>query len=270
MTLPSSSPNTPSPEAGAPPPASEPDWARLDRAAAVFGITLTDPQREQLQGYLAALCLWNQRFNLTAIRDPNEMLIKHFADSLSCARVIDFRAQRTLIDVGTGAGFPGMVLKIVFPELEVTLLDAVQKRLNFLSTVVQEQNLKGVQVVHARAEDAARAGNRAALAPGVPHLRERFDVVTARAVAALPVLLEWTLPLARVGGQVLAMKGPDMEAELASARNALRLLGGGSPVLDTFELPETDLSRSLVVVPKVRATPAAYPRLPGTARKTPL
>jgi 16S rRNA (guanine527-N7)-methyltransferase len=179
-----------------------------------------------------------------------------------------------LIDVGTGAGFPGLVLKIAFPHLEVRLVDAVQKRLRFLERVIEELGLIGVSTLHARVEDLAAAPAQLASrkSPGPPApsaLREASDVVTARAVARLNVLAEWTLPLARVGGCVLAMKGPDVADEVEEAGRAIQLLGGGAPSVRDLTLPP-DLGRSLVMIPKVSATPRMYPRPPGTARKQPL
>lgn len=252
----------------------QPDWESFAQAAAEYGVALLPEQVDSLRRYLELLCEWNQRFNLTAITSPHEILVKHFLDSLTCAAGVDFPAQRTLIDVGTGAGFPGLVLKIAFPHLEVRLLDAVQKRLNFLERVAEELGLEGVTTVHARAEDAAAvpaqmARRKSPAAAPAPSLREKADVVTARAVARLNVLAEWTLPLARVGGCVVAMKGPDVEEEVAESAHALELLGGGTATVRTFRLT-AEIGRSLVIIPKARATPRTYPRSPGTARKSPL
>lgn len=253
-----------------------PDWERFRTGASSLGVALSHTQVEQLRRYLALLCEWNRRFNLTAIEDPQEILVKHFLDSLACATVVDFPSRSRLIDVGTGAGFPGLVLKIAFPHLSTTLLDSLQKRVGFLERVVEELNLEDVRAIHARAEEAAAApaGPRGKSPPrrldAPAGLRESFDVVTARAVARLAVLAEWTLPFARVGGVLVAMKGPQIEDEIREAGRALRLLGGGEARAAVLQLPGTDLGRSLVTVPKVKPTPPAYPRLPGTARKAPL
>jgi len=252
-----------------------PDWEGLSRGALEFGVSLDSGQMAALERYLELLCEWNQRFNLTAIESPDEVLTKHFLDSLACARAVDFASQRTLVDVGTGAGFPGLVLKIAYPHLRVTLLDAVRKRLGFLSHVAAELRLNDVEVLHARAEDVARPGAQARgpksqPSPAAPVLRERFDVVTARAVARLNVLAEWTLPFAKIGGRVILMKGPDVKEEVVEAAPALSLLGGGAPEVVTLCLPGTEIGRSLVTVPKLKATPNAYPRQAGTARKSPL
>jgi 16S rRNA (guanine527-N7)-methyltransferase len=252
-----------------------PDWKALVQGASELGVSLTPTQLEALERYLALLCEWNQRFNLTAIDDPNEILTKHFLDSLSCALVVDFAAQRTLVDVGTGAGFPGLVLKIAYPHLRVTLVDAVQKRLGFLERVAEDLGLRDVVTVHARAEDAAGAPKRLPARksggpPVAPPLRERFDVVTARAVARLNVLAEWCVPFARVGGVFVAMKGPDIADEALEAAFALEALGGSKPETTVLTLPGTDIGRSLVRIGKQKPTPAQFPRLPGTAKKAPL
>jgi 16S rRNA (guanine527-N7)-methyltransferase len=203
---------------------------------------------------------WNRRFNLTAIEEPDAVIDKHFLDSLSCATVLDLTPVGRLVDVGTGAGFPGLVLKIAYPQLEVLLLDSVEKRLRFLDRVATTLHLSGVETVHARAEDAGRDPSR----------REQYDIAVARAVARLNTLAEYCLPLVRVGGWFLAQKGPDIGAELAEARFAFDQLGGGAAQTRTLTLPGTDIRRSLVLVPKVKRTPAQYPRLPGTPRKHPL
>lgn len=255
------------PAAGPPTPAPV-DWEWLVREARAFGVELAGDQVQSLRTYLDLLCDWNRRFNLTAIERPEEVLSKHLLDCLTCAAAVDFSRHSTLIDVGTGAGFPGLVLKIAYPHLRVTLLDSVQKRLAFLDRAARELGLEGIETVHARAEDAAGAWkNKPA---GSPFLREHFDVVTARAVARLNVLVEWLLPLARQGGAALAMKGPDVAAEAAEAAKAIRLLGGGSPVITELQLPGADAGRSLVCIPKLRPTPRAYPRQAGAARKAPL
>lgn len=250
------------------------DWDLLTVRAQEFGVALTPAQTDLLRRYMELLCEWNQRFNLTAISLPEEILVKHFLDSLTCAAAVELAEQRTLIDVGTGAGFPGLVLKIAFPHLQVRLVDAVQKRLRFLERVIEELGLTGVSTLHARVEDLAAAptqlAGRKSPGPRPPlNLREASDVVTARAVARLNVLAEWTLPLARVGGCVVAMKGPDVEEEAAEAGRAIAALGGGTPTVRTLTLPP-DLGRSLVTIPKTRSTPKQYPRPPGTARKQPL
>lgn len=234
--------------------------SRLEEGAAALGVALDPRQLEQLRLFAAELGQWNQRFNLTAIEDDAAIIDKHFLDSLSCVRALHPGLMGPAIDVGSGAGFPGLVLKIAFPDRPFVLLDATEKRIRFLERVIAGLGLVGVKAVHARAEEAAQR----------PEFRERFDVVLARAVAPLRVLAEFTLPFARPGGQVIAQKGPEVAAELAAAAPALHLLGGGIPTIDVFPLPATDLRRSLISIPKERPTPPAYPRRPGSAKKRPL
>jgi 16S rRNA (guanine527-N7)-methyltransferase len=240
--------------------ASPPWGARLAQGAQELGVGLDAGAVAAFETYLEELTLWNQRLNLTAIEDPDEIIVKHFLDSLSCATVLDLPAARSLVDVGTGAGFPGLALKIAFPHLRLVLLDSLEKRLRFLDRLVERLSLNEVKTVHARAEDAGRA----------PEWRERFDVVTARAVARLDALGEYCLPFAAVGGVFVAQKGPEVDDELAQAARALRTLGGGPPAVHKLTLPGSDTHRSLVAIPKVAVTPPAYPRRPGSARKHPL
>jgi 16S rRNA (guanine527-N7)-methyltransferase len=240
--------------------ASSPWGARLAHGARELGVELDARAVAAFETYLEELTLWNQRFNLTAIEDPDEIVVKHFLDSLSCATVVDLRAARSLIDVGTGAGFPGLALKIVFPHLRLVLLDSLEKRLRFLDRLAARLGLQDVTTLHARAEEAGRA----------PEWREGFDVVTARAVARLDALCEYCLPFAAVGGTFVAQKGPQVKDELAQAARALRILGGGTPAVHPLTLPGSDVRRSLIAIPKVAATPSAYPRRPGSARKHPL
>jgi 16S rRNA (guanine527-N7)-methyltransferase len=248
--------------------------SRLHTGAAALGLELQGAQVDACLQYLLLLCEWNRRFNLTAVERPDDIIDRHFVDSLSCSLAVDFSSQQTLLDVGTGAGFPGLVLKIAYPHLRVTLLDSLRKRVGFLTRVIEALSLSEVRVLHSRAEDAALASGRGAprrsAPPATPNLREQFDLVTARAVARMNVLSEWTLPFARVGGAVLVMKGPDVFAEVTEAGRAIRLLGGGEPVIQGLTLPQTEVGRSLVRVPKIRPTPPAYPRLPGSARRAPL
>lgn len=254
------------------------NWAWLLPQAENFGVRLTQQQCAQLREYCALLCEWNQRLNLTSVSTPEQIVAKHFLDSLTAARAADFSVVRSLVDVGAGAGFPGLVLKIAFPHLQVTLLDAVRKRLRFVERVAEVLMLQEVRTVHARAEDAGRPPGRMSAgrevqadgSSGAPFLREVFDVATARAVARLNVLCEWTLQLVRVGGGVVALKGPDVGPEVVEAETAITLLGGGPPQVHEFTLPGTDAGRSLVWIPKQRSTPRTLPRLPGTARKSPL
>jgi 16S rRNA (guanine527-N7)-methyltransferase len=250
-----------------------PDWEAFAKAAVSFGAPLTDEQVQAFQEYLRLLREWNQKFNLTAIIQPQAIVTKHFLDSLTVASVVDLDRAKTLVDVGTGAGFPGLALKIAFPHLQVTLLDALQKRLRFLERVVEALGLEGVTFVHCRAEDAVLPKRFAAC--GLKEsLRERYDVVTARAVAPMDVLAEWTLPYAKVGGWVVAMKGPEVDEEVSTGQISITLLGGGPAAIKRLSLPpfgdEGRIGRSLVTIRKEEQTLATFPRLPGSARKQPL
>ncbi len=218
--------------------------------------------------YIALLRTWNEKINLTAITDDEGIAVRHILDSLTLLPLIqDFRQAPArpsegltrLIDVGSGAGFPGLPLKIVCPDLEVVLLDSLAKRVRFLETVISELGLTGIRAIHGRAEDAARRSD----------LRERFDLATARAVAPLPVLCEYCLPFIRPGGQFLAMKGLAHD-ELASAGRAIQLLGCQTAEAASFCLPGTDMNRMIIRISKVRPTPAAYPRKAGKAEQNPL
>lgn len=232
-------------------------WERFAAAAERWRVPLAPRQLDAFRHYLRELAAWNRRFNLTRITAPEEILAKHFLDSLSCALVADFSGGGRLIDVGTGAGFPGLPLKIAFPALRVTLLDSLQKRLNFLERLAAELELTDVEVVHLRAEEAGQD----------PRYRERFDWTVARAVARLDLLAGWMLPLARPGGCAIAMKGPDVTEELATARPAIAALGGGVPEVTSFELPLVPVGRSLIRIPKARPTPRGYPRMAGSGSK---
>ena len=228
-----------------------------------LGLPLNERQQAQFLHYAALLAEWNEKINLTAITDYKEVAVKHFADSCAPAAeksLADKLKTARLADIGTGAGFPGVPLKILFPEMELTLMDSLAKRIRFLEMLCGELGLEGVRCVHGRAEDLAKQ----------PEYREQFDAVTARAVAQMNVLAEYTLPFVRKGGCLLAYKGADTEEELAQARAAVRLLGGGAVKTRHFTLPEGGYGRSLIIIEKIAATPARYPRKAGTAAKAPL
>lgn len=229
-------------------------------AAAAYGFQLGPQQVAHFMRYQALLLAWNARMNLTAITDPRQIQIRHFLDSLTCATVTGDLNGRTLVDVGTGAGFPGLPLKILYPQLELTLVESVGKKTTFLQAVVEELGLTAVSILNARAEEVGR----------LPAHRERYDWAAARAVAELRVLAEYLLPLCRVGGHMLAQKGAHAAAEAAAAANALHLLGGGAPRLETVTLPDQTEPRCLVVAPKMHPTPDRYPRRVGAPAKRPL
>lgn len=213
-----------------------------------YGVPLSEEQLEQLEKYAALLCEWNEKMNLTAITDDEGIAYKHFLDCLALLRNFDIPKNAKVADVGTGAGFPGIVLKIARPDIELTLIDSLQKRLTFLDTVLRELGIKAT-LVHSRAEDA---GHDKAL-------REKFDVVTARAVANLSVLTEYCLPLAKVGGAFVPMKTAEVAEELFGAENAVKILGGETRETKIYELPNVG-GRSIAVIDKKSQTPPKYPR----------
>ena len=230
----------------------------LKEAGNAAGFTLIEKQLDQFTRYAEMLLETNKSLNLTAITDPEEVAVKHMVDSLLVYDPERFH-NHTIVDVGTGAGFPGLPLKIYDPGMRVTLIDSLQKRLNFLEQVLKDLGLGQVRCTHARAEDAGKD----------PALREKFDVAVARAVAALPVLAEYCLPLVKVGGNFLAMKGASGEEELAAARGAIKILGGAYKETRTLHLPGGD-TRTLILCQKISQTPTAYPRNGGKIAKSPL
>lgn len=224
-----------------------------------FGLLFTDEQIEKFSMYADLLVEWNEKVNLTAITDPEGIVIMHFLDSLSIVPFIPGEAKN-LIDIGTGAGFPGIPLKIILGHLEVTLLDSLDKRVKFLNEICNSLALKNIMSVHGRAEDFGINKD----------YRERFDIVTARAVANLPVLLEYCLPFVKTGGLFIAMKGPDAEAELKESQKALDILGGEVKTLKKFTLPHSDIERCAIIIKKCRQTPTNYPRKSGKPTKQPI
>lgn len=223
-----------------------------------MGIGISDGQLEQLEKYGRLLQEWNEKINLTAITDDEGIAVKHFLDSLTA--LLTDKVNGSVIDVGTGAGFPGLVLKTIKPEIQLTLLDSLNKRINFLKAAAEELSLDGVEFVHGRAEDFGM---------NIKY-REKFDTAASRAVANLRVLAEWCLPFVKVGGYFLALKGPLAEDELKDAKKAIHILGG--EVEDVFEtkIPCSDLSHRIIIIKKVRRTPSKYPRKPGIAIKSPI
>lgn len=231
-----------------------------EQAASLFGVQLTDEQRAALDVITEDLLTWNAHTNLTAITEPEQIQVRHFLDSLSVARLAPLTDGTRIIDVGTGAGFPGLVLAVAFPGVQVTLMDGTAKKLAFIDHVNARLNLRNASTLHARAEEAGQDNDH----------RARYDVVLARAVARMPVLLEYTLPLARVGGQVIAMKGSALDEEVADSGAALKTLGGRLERTETVYLPGQDYPHYLVSVRKDSATPSAYPRRPGVPSKRPI
>lgn len=225
-----------------------------------LGWELSPKQSEQFDRYLKLLVSRNRQMNLTALTEERDVYIKHFFDSLTVAKQVPMDAVESLIDVGTGAGFPGIPLKIAFPRLRVVLLDSLRKRVDFLKDVIRELDLDQTEAIHSRAEAAARE----------QILREQFDVAVARAVARLPVLAEFCLPFVRVGGWFVAMKGPEVGKEIEESATAFQKLGGGKVFQASLSLPEGMGERRLLIVRKQSPTPSAYPRRPGIPAKKPL
>jgi 16S rRNA (guanine527-N7)-methyltransferase len=223
----------------------------------LLGLKLTRSQLTALSLYERELIDWNTRFNLTAIRDPQEIHIKHFLDSLTCLMAFRESPPDRLVDVGTGAGFPGIPIRIVFPKVQLTMVESVGKKAEFCRHVVNILDLQGVEVVQERAESLGQN----------PAYRERYDWAVARAVAILPVLAEYLLPLVHVGGRMLAMKGESGPAEAHAAERALGVLGGHLRQLIPVTLPGVAEERYLVVIDKVAATPKGYPRKVGVPAK---
>jgi len=229
----------------------------LKDGAAEYGVSLDDLKLSSLLKFKDILMEWNEKMNLTAIEEDRDVIIKHFVDSLS---IMPFLADvHSIIDVGTGAGFPGIPLKIARPSLEVVLLDSLEKRIHFLNTAITSLELRDITAVHLRAEDAGASAL----------YREKFDAAAARAVAALPVLLEYCLPLVKIGGIFIAMKGNSSPEIVASSR-ALDILGAKLEEVKEFTLPGSDMRRNIIIVRKLRQTPTKYPRKAGKPSKEPL
>jgi 16S rRNA (guanine527-N7)-methyltransferase len=224
------------------------------------GITLTDKQLDQFEKYFQTLVEWNEKMNLTAITERSDVYLKHFYDSISAAFYFDFTKPFHLCDVGAGAGFPSIPLKIAFPHLEVTIVDSLNKRISFLNHLANVLNLENVHFIHDRAETF-----------GVnPSHRESYDLVTARAVARMAVLSELCLPLVKVGGHFIAMKAAHANDELTAGQKAITTLGGKLEQKFTFTLPMEESERNILVIKKEKQTPKKYPRKPGTPGKIPI
>lgn len=224
------------------------------------GLEFTELQYEQFIKYMRLLQEWNEKINLTAITEDEEVVKKHFIDCIKAFKSDAIKNANTVIDVGTGAGFPGLPIAIMNPEVKVTLLDSLNKRINFLNLVVRELGLKNVTTIHSRAEDGARR----------PELREKFDVATSRAVANMAVLSEFCMPYVKKEGYFVALKGPSIDEELENGRNAIKILGGELKGIIEISIEETDLKHNIVEVKKVKNCPKTYPRKAGTVNKKPL
>lgn len=236
------------------------DTTKFRRDLEELNISLTEEQINQFIRYYELLVEWNEFMNLTAITDYDEVMQKHFVDSLSLIKVFDVSKKVSVIDVGTGAGFPGLALKIAYPNLQITLLDSLNKRIQFLNEVICELGLEGIEAVHGRAEDFAKPGK----------FRESFDLAVSRAVANLTTLSEYCLPFVKIGGSFISYKSEKVNEEMEDAKKAIAILGGKVEGSDEFKLPESDIYRNLVTIKKTKETPNKYPRKAGLPSKEPL
>ena len=225
-----------------------------------LGITLTDKQKQQFDKFYELLVEWNKVMNLTGITEYEEVNEKHFVDSLSIVKAIDIEKIKTVIDIGTGAGFPGIPLKIAFPHLEVVLLDSLNKRINFLNVVISELGLTDIKTIHGRAEDYAKQ----------TEYREKFDLCVSRAVANLSTLSEYCLPYVSVDGLFVPYKSGEIDEEMGNSKNAVKILGGKIENVVRFQLPGTEIGRSFVKIKKIKNTAKKYPRKAGLPAKEPI
>lgn len=233
---------------------------QLEEGIRQLGLNLSTDQLNQFITYYEILVEWNQVMNLTAITEFDEVVQKHFVDSLSIVKAVDMKEKLNIIDIGTGAGFPGIPIKIAFPHVEVVLLDSLNKRIQFLNEVIQTLQLKGIRAVHGRAEDFSR--NK--------EYREVFDLGVSRAVANLASLAEYCMPYVKVGGTFLPYKSGKIEEELEQSKKAIHVLGGKIEDKVLFQLPNSDIERAFVKIKKVQSTPKSYPRKAGMPTKSPI
>ena len=221
-------------------------------------VILDEEQIQKFYKYMELLLGWNEKINLTAIVEPRDVILKHFVDSLTICK--ELQKNKTLADIGTGAGFPGIPVKILRPDLDITLIDSLNKRVNFLTMVIEALKLEKIIALHGRIEDFGKNKK----------YREKFDYVTSRAVANLSTLSEYMIPLVKIGGKCICMKGSNIDEELKNAEKAIKTLGGKIEKVDTFLLPDTDMGRNIILIKKEKATPNKYPRKAGTPAKEPI
>ena len=219
---------------------------------------LTLTMQEQFEEYKKLLLEWNEKINLTAITEEDDIILKHFVDSLTISKYIE--EGKSIVDVGTGAGFPGIPIKIERENVDVTLVDSLNKRIIFLNDVIEKLKLEKITTLHFRAEEFGQNKK----------YRESFDIATSRAVANLSTLVEYLLPLVKVGGKCICMKGSDIKEELEESKKAIEILGGEIEKVEEFTLPESDIKRSIIIISKKSSTPKKYPRKPGTPAKEPI
>lgn len=232
----------------------------MKSAAIDANLDLSEYQYEQFIKYMRLLQEWNEKVNLTAITEDEDVIKKHFIDCIKAFKSKPVREAKTIIDVGTGAGFPGIPMAIMNSKTKVTLLDSLNKRVNFLNTVIKELDLKNVTTIHSRAEDGARKSE----------LREKFDVATSRAVANMAVLSEFCMPYVKINGHFIALKGPSIDEELKNANVAIKTLGGELKGLVEVQIEDTDLRHNIVEVKKIKSCPKIYPRKAGSISKDPI
>ena len=231
-------------------------YKKMAEESEKIGIKLPDEQLNEFYEYMQLLLEWNEKMNLTAITDPEEVIKKHFVDSITIKKYI--KEENRLIDVGTGAGFPGIPLKIVDKSIKLTLLDSLNKRINFLNEVIKKLNLKEVNTIHSRAEEYAK--NK---------VRESYDVAVSRAVADLPILLEYLMPYVKLNGICICMKGPKAQEELERSKKAINILGGKLEKVEKITIDE-EMERNLIIIRKIKDTPNKYPRKAGIPTKNPI
>ena len=231
---------------------------KLKENSEMIGVSLDDNMLEQFYKYKKLVVDWNEKINLTAITDDLEFIVKHFVDSLTINKYIE--KDKTIIDIGTGAGFPGIPIKILNKDNKVVLFDSLNKRLKVLEDIIEKIKLTNVETLHGRAEETFKNAK----------YREKYDIAVSRAVAALNVLVELKLPAVKVGGTCICMKGNNAEIEINEAKTAITELGGEIFKVDKITLPELNLERNIIIIKKVKQTPKQYPRKPGTPQKTPI
>lgn len=223
-----------------------------------FEININEKQISQLYTYMNLLIEWNEKMNLTAIVEPDEIIIKHFIDSLTINKFINKNSN--LLDVGTGAGFPGIPLKIIRDDISIELMDSLNKRIIFLEEVIKKLKLENITAIHSRAEEL---GNN-------KEYRQKFDYITSRAVAPLNYLVEYMIPFAKINGKCICMKGSNIEEELKEAQTAIIKLGGKIDKIEKIFIPETNIERNIIIIKKIKDTPKQYPRKPGIPKKQPI
>lgn len=230
----------------------------IKRQVKLLKIELSEDKIKKFYNYMNLLIEWNQKINLTSITDPREIILKHFIDSLTINKYI--KENTKMIDVGTGAGFPGIPLKILRDDIEIILLDSLNKRIKFLDIVIEELKLNKISTIHSRAEDIGRDEK----------YREKFDYSTSRAVANLSTLAEYLIPLVKIKGEVIAMKGAEIKEELETSKKSINVLGGKLNSVEEFCLPETNMKRSVIIIQKETKTPNKFPRKAGLPSKEPI